>query len=339
METLLDFRSDTFTRPDAGMRRAMAEAEVGDDVVREDPTVNRLEERVAALFGREAALLVPSGTMANLVGVGLHCGRGDEAVLERRTHSFAHETGGMAALLGVLPATVDCPEGWLSEEALRGAIRGGDIHWPRTRLALVENTANLAGGLVVPLAHLARLYTICREHGLALHLDGARIWNAAAASGTPLADYGAVVDTLACSLSKGLGCPVGSLLVGDRAAIDEARRLRKMLGGGMRQAGVLAAAGLYALDVHLPRLGEDHELARRVAHALRQVLDESIEVDEPESNMVLLHTREPELAERLVESWARRNIRAFTVGGTMIRLVTHHDLPPDADAQLKERLG
>jgi len=338
MPAPLDFRSDTFTRPDAGMRRAMADAEVGDDVFREDPTVIRLEERVAALFGREAALLVPSGTMANLIGVGLHCGRGDEAVLERRTHSFAYETGGISALLGVLPAVVDCEEGWLSEAALAGAIRGGDDHWPRTRLALVENTANLAGGRVVPLEHLARLRVLCRERGLALHLDGARVWNAAAASGTPLADYGAAVDTLSCCLSKGLGCPAGSLVVGDQAAIAEARRLRKMLGGGMRQAGILAAAGLYALDRHLPRLGEDHELARRVARALRLALDESVYVEEPETNMIRLHAGNAELAEQLVRRWESLGVRAFTLRGGLIRLVTHHDLPADADEQVLARL-
>jgi threonine aldolase len=339
MQQPLEFRSDTFTAPDAGMRRAMAEAEVGDDVFREDPTVRRLEERVAELFGREAALFVPTGTMANLVGIGLHCGRGDEVVLERRTHSFAYETGGMSGLLGVMPAVVDCAEGWLGAEALTGAIRGDNVHWPRTRLALVENTANLAGGRVVPLDHLRRLRALCRERGLALHLDGARIWNAAAATGVALPAWAATADTLCCCLSKGLGCPAGSLVVGDRAAIDEARRLRKMLGGGMRQAGVLAAAGLYALDRHLPRLVEDHELARRVAHALRLVLDESCRVEEPETNMVRVHLREPLLTERLLETWAERGVRALALGGTMIRLVTHHDLPADAAEQLQARLG
>jgi threonine aldolase len=339
MATLLDFRSDTVTRPDEGMRRAMAAAEVGDDVFGEDPTVARLEERVAALFGREAALLVPSGTMANLIAVGLHCRRGDEAILERRTHTFGHETGGIAGLLGVMPSVVDCAEGWLGLEALAAAIHEEDIHHPRTRLAVVENTANLAGGLVVPLAHLSALAGLCRARGLALHCDGARIWNAAAASGTPLADYGAVVDTLACCLSKGLGCPAGSLLVGDRAHIGEARRLRKMLGGAMRQAGVLAAAGLHALDVFLPRLAEDHQAARRLAHALRLVLDESCQVQEPESNIVLVRTLEPGLTTLLLARWEIRGIRALALDEATIRLVTHHDLPADAPEQVRERLG
>lgn len=335
----LDFRSDTVTCPDAGMRAAMAAAEVGDDVFGEDPTVRRLEERVAALFGREAALLLPSGTMANLVAVGLHCGRGHEAVLERRTHTFAHETGGMSALLGVMPAVVDCPDGWLTPEALAGAIRGDNIHWPRTRLALVENTANLAGGRVLPLAVLDGLWTLCQERGLALHVDGARIWNAAAASGVALREYAARASTLSCCLSKGLGCPAGSLLVGDGEAVAEARRLRKMLGGGMRQSGVLAAAGLYALDTWLPRLEEDHRQARQVARTLRCLLDESIQVQEPESNMILLHSGEPALTRHLLADWERRGVRALALGESCIRLVTHHDLPVDTAFQLEARLG
>jgi threonine aldolase len=222
---------------------------------------------------------------------------------------------------------------------MAAAIHEEDIHHPRTRLAVVENTANLAGGLVVPLAHLSALAGLCRARGLALHCDGARIWNAAAASGTPLADYGAVVDTLACCLSKGLGCPAGSLLVGDRAHIGEARRLRKMLGGAMRQAGVLAAAGLHALDVFLPRLAEDHQAARRLAHALRLVLDESCQVQEPESNIVLVRTLEPGLTTLLLARWEIRGIRALALDEATIRLVTHHDLPADAPEQVRERLG
>lgn len=335
----LDFRSDTFTLPDAGMRRAMAEAELGDDVFNEDPTVHRLEEKVAALFGREAALLVPTGTMANLIGVGVHCGRGDEAVMERRTHSFTYETGGISGLLGVLPAVVDCPEGWLGLEGLEGAIRGDNVHWPRTKLALVENTANLSGGRVVPLDHMVSLLALCHRRGLALHVDGARIWNAAVASGNSLADYGAAADSLSCCLSKGLGCPAGSLVVGDRSLVEEGRRLRKMLGGGMRQSGVLAAAGLYALEHFLPRLEEDHHMATRLARVLRMVLDESCEVVEPETNMVLVRTVEPDLTLQLVDNWASHGMRVLTLGATTIRLVTHHDLPVDAPEQMLERLS
>jgi len=336
---ILDFRSDTVTRPDAAMRRAMAEAQVGDDVFGEDPTVRELEERVAALFGREAALFTPSGTMANLVAVGIHAGRGDEAVLERRTHTFFHEAGGMSSLMGVQAFPVDGPEGWLTAEALEAARRPDNVHFPRTRLAIVENTANLAGGRVVPADELARLHGTCRRNGVSLHLDGARIWNAAAACGLDLGTYGALADTLSCSLSKGLGCPAGSLLVGDRGHVEAGRRLRKMLGGGMRQAGILAAAGLHALDVWLPRLAEDHALAGRVALTLRFLLDESVQVVEPETNIILLHTGSPELTHHLLAGWEAVGIRALALGPTCIRLVTHHDLPEDAAFQLETRLG
>jgi len=335
----LDFRSDTVTRPTAAMRRAMAEAEVGDDVFGEDPTVRRLEERVAALFDREAALLLPSGTMANLVAIGLHCGRGDEAVLERRTHSFSYEAGGMSALLGVLPSTLDCAEGWLTAAALEGAVRGDNVHWPRTRLAIVENTANLAGGRVVPLAELARLRAVCERRGLALHVDGARVWNAAAAGGGALADIAALCDTLSCCLSKGLGCPVGSLLVGDRAAVDEGRRLRKQLGGGMRQAGVLAAAGLVALDERLPNIADDHRLARETAHALRLVYDDALVVEQPETNILLLRTGDGAQTADLLARWRERGVLALALGETTIRLVAHADLPADAADRLRERLA
>jgi threonine aldolase len=339
MNPVLDFRSDTVTRPSAAMRQAMAGAEVGDDVFGEDPTVRRLEERVAALFAREAALLLPSGTMANLTAIGLHCRRGDEAVIERRGHSYAHECGGMSALLGVIPSVLDCPEGWLTAPALATAIRGEDIHWPRTRLAIVENTANLAGGRVVPLAELGQLSALCHRHGLALHLDGARVWNAAAAGGGALEDIAALCDTLSCCLSKGLGCPAGSLLVGEREAIAEARRLRKQLGGGMRQAGVLAAAGLVALDEELPRLAEDHLLARETAHILRLVTDDAVVVEPPETNIIRLRTGDAEQTASLLARWREKGVLALDIDETTIRLVTHRDLPADAPKQLRQRLS
>ncbi len=338
MNTTLDFRSDTFTKPSAGMRKAMADAEVGDDVFREDPSLIGLEAETAELFGREAALFVPSGTMANLIGIALHCGRGDEVVMEKRTHSFSYETGGLSALLGVVASTVHCDTGILEVDALEAAIRGGDVHWPNTRLAIVENTANLVGGVVVSLDHTKALKTLCDSRGLALHMDGARIWNAAAASGTSLEEFAASVSTLSCCLSKGLGCPVGSLIVGDRDQIEKARWQRKMLGGGMRQAGVLAAAGHYALKHHLPRIGEDHQMARRVAAALRLVYGDRVRVEEPASNMVRLHTTSSEETPRLVENWKAKGILAFQLGPKMIRLVTHMDLPENADQLLVEAL-
>lgn len=339
MDPILDFRSDTLTKPSEAMRRAMAAAEVGDDVFREDPTVARLEETVAGLFGREAALFVPSGTMANLIAVGLHCRRGEEVVLERRTHTFSYEGGALSGLMGAMAAPVDCEEGWLTAAALEPAIRGEDVHWPRTKLAIVEDTANLAGGRVVPLGEIAKIGALCRRRGLALHVDGARVWNAAAAGGGTLADIAALADTLSCCLSKGLGCPVGSLLVGDAAAIAEARRLRKQLGGGMRQAGMLAAAGLHALDEHLPNLADDHQLAREIAHALRLVTDDELVVESPETNMIRVHAGDALQRDSLLARWGERGVRALPLGERSIRLVTHRDLPGDAAGQLRARLG
>lgn len=339
MEPILDFRSDTLTKPSAAMRRAMAEAEVGDDVFGEDPTTLRLEARVAELFGREASIFVPSGTMANLIAVGLHCGRGEEVVLERRTHTFSYEGGAMSGLMGAMAAPVDCEEGWLTAAALEPSIRGDNVHWPRTRLAIVENTANLAGGRVVPLEELAKIAALCRRRGLALHVDGARVWNAAAAGGGALCDIAALADTLSCCLSKGLGCPAGSLLVGEAPAIAEARRLRKQLGGGMRQTGVLAAAGLHALDEHLPNLADDHQLAREVAHALRLVTDDGLLVESPETNMVRVHAGDGLQRDGLLAAWRELGLLALPLGESAIRLVTHRDLPADAAAQLRERLG
>ncbi len=215
-QTIFDFRSDTVTRPGPGMREAMAAAEVGDDVMEEDPTVNRLEALAAELCDREAALFVPTGTMANLIGMALHCGRGDEAILERRTHSFSHEVAGAAALFGISLNPLDSPDGLPAPKQVAGAIRPNDIHEPESRLLIIENTANLAGGRVLSLELMRQMRELTLEHGLYLHLDGARIFNAAVATGVPVSDYAAQVDTMSFCLSKGLGCPVGSMVIGNK---------------------------------------------------------------------------------------------------------------------------
>ena len=336
---VLDFRSDTVTRPSNAMRQAMAAAEVGDDVMGEDPTVRALEERVAALFGRKASLYLPSSTMANLAGIAVHCTRGSEIILERRTHSVQHEVAGASALLGAGFWPVDCEDGRLSAADVRQALRQPDVHHPKSRLVITENTVNLAGGLVRSVAEIDELFTTCRELGLALHLDGARIWNAATALGVPLSEFGQRCDTLACCLSKGMGCPVGAMLVGDAATLDEARWYRKMFGGGMRQAGIIAAAGLYALDHEYPRLGEDHALARDVAKALASLDARPWTVRTPESNMVLLRCHTPADCLDQVAGLAAVGVLAYDVSPTDIRLVCHRDLPRDAAAQLLERLG
>ena len=337
-EQVLDFRSDTVTRPTPGMREAMARAEVGDDVMGEDPTVQRLEARVAALFGREASLFVPSGTMANLIGMALHCQRGDEVILERRTHSFVYEVGGGAALFGIPFHVVDSPDGIPQPEQIQKAIRPKNIHMPASRLLVVENTVNVAGGRVVSLERLTSLRALCQQNGLALHMDGARIWNAAVASSTPLSRFAGEVDTLSCCLSKGLGCPVGSLVIGNGEAIERARKLRKMLGGGLRQVGILAACGLYALDHHIDRLEEDQRMARELYQGLSQILDGRFRVQEPETNILLVHTDQSSTTERTLAAWSARNIQVLTLGETIIRLVTHLDLPGDAAAQALARL-
>jgi threonine aldolase len=334
----LDFRSDTFTKPSAGMRKAMAGAEVGDDVFREDPTVRELEERIAELFGREASMLVPSGTMANLIGIALHCQRGDEVIMERRTHSFAHEVGGGAALLGVLFNVLDSPDGIITPEQVQRVIRHKDVHEPISRLVVLENTINLAGGRVVPLKQVRAFHQLTRKRGMRLHMDGARIWNAAVAGGTPLPEYAGAVDTLSCCLSKGMGCPVGSLVIGDGADIERARWYRKMLGGGMRQAGVLAACGLYAIEHNLPRLRDDHIQAAELATGLHRVLDERHRVQEPETNILMVHTDGQATTEETLTTWYQLGILALPLSDTMIRLVTHIDVPPGGAAEAIRRL-
>jgi len=334
----LDFRSDTFTKPSAGMREAMARAEVGDDVFREDPTVKELEERIAELFGREASMLVPSGTMANLIGIALHCQRGDEVIMERRTHSFAHEVGGGAALLGVLFNVLDSTDGIITPEQVRGVIRHRDVHEPISRLVVLENTINLAGGRVVPQEQIQSFHQLTRERGMRLHMDGARIWNASVTGGTPLPEYAGAVDTLSCCLSKGMGCPVGSMVIGDAADIERARWYRKMLGGGMRQAGVLAACGLYAIEHNLPRLKDDHTQATELATGLRRVLDERHRVQEPETNILMVHTDGQATTEETLTTWYQLGIMALPLSDTMIRLVTHIDVPPGGAAEAIRRL-
>jgi threonine aldolase len=268
-ESLVDLRSDTVTRPTEAMRRAMAQAEVGDDVYGEDPLVNALEERVAGMFGHEAGLFVPSGTMGNQIGMRLVAEPGQEVLCDADAHVVTYEMGAAAAVFGLSTRTVVSDGGRLDADALIAQVRPrGDWHLTSTAAIAVENTHNRGGGLVQPLDQLQALWDWSRQAGVNVHLDGARIWNASVASGVDLATYGALADTASVCLSKGLGAPVGSVLVASAERIAAARLWRKRLGGGMRQAGVLAAAGLYALDAHLDRLAEDHEHAQLLAKRL-----------------------------------------------------------------------
>jgi threonine aldolase len=323
---LVDLRSDTLTRPTPGMRRAMAEAEVGDDVYGEDPTVNALEERVAELFGHEAALFVPSGTMGNQIGLRLVCEPGQEVLCDADAHIVTYEMGAAAAVFGISTRTVVSGTGGggfgdagrVSADQLIAQVRPkGDWHLTATAAVAVENTHNRGGGLVQPVEELQRLFEWSRGAGVAVHLDGARIWNAHVASGVPLATYGSLADTASVCFSKGLGTPVGSVLVGSAERIATGRLWRKRLGGGMRQVGVLAAACTYALDSHVERLAEDHEHARLLAERL------GADPARVQTNMVVLDDVD---ADRIIPAAEAQGVLVGHVSSRRIRLVTHLDV-------------
>jgi threonine aldolase len=316
----IDLRSDTLTRPTAAMRAAIAAAEVGDDVYGEDPTVNALEARGAALLGKEAALFVPSGTMANQIAIRLHTQPGDEMLCEAGAHPFHYEAGGGAMISGVTTRLLAGVRGVMDPAQVRGAFRPDDPHHAPLTLVTVEDTSNRGGGTVHPLPTLDALAEAAHDGGAAAHLDGARLMNAVVASGVSAARRVARFDTVSLCLSKGLGAPVGSLLAGPQPLIHRARRVRKALGGGMRQAGILAAAGLYALDQHVERLAEDHRRARALADGLQRA---GIEATTPETNMVYLRVED---AAATVARVAEAGVRCSAVGPQEIRLVVHLDI-------------
>ncbi|HCP45952.1 MAG TPA: low-specificity L-threonine aldolase [Deltaproteobacteria bacterium] len=325
----IDLRSDTVTRPTSAMREVMATAEVGDDVFGDDPSVLRLQEASAALLGKEAALFVPSGTMANQVALRTHTEPGDEVVLEATSHIYLYEAGGYAALSGISAWCVQGDRGLLTAEQVSGAIRpeGGLSHFPNTSLVCLENSANRGGGTVYSVDRLAQIEGVVRAHGLRFHLDGARVFNAAVAQDVDVATLAAPFDSISFCLSKGLGCPVGSVLVGSRAFIDRAHRFRKMLGGGMRQAGILAAAGLHALENHVARLAEDHRRARRIAEELSDVPGVDVDLSSVQTNMVYIDVTATGLAaSHFVSSLAEQGVHLTAVSPTALRAVTHLDV-------------
>ncbi len=326
MDTI-DLRSDTVTQPTPAMRHAMAQAEVGDDVYGEDPTINRLQEMGAAMLGKEAGLFVPSGTMGNLAAILAHCERGDEVILGNKAHTFLFEAGGVSALGGIHSCQIpNQPDGTLALDDIRAAIRPDDIHDPITRLIALENTHNRCGGVALTAEYTRSIGELARQFGLLLHLDGARIFNAAAVLGVPAAELAAPVDSVTFCLSKGLSAPVGSVLCGSKEFIHRALRVRKQLGGGMRQAGVLAAAGIVALETMVDRLPEDHRRAKILARGLSSLPGICLDPGSPYTNMIFLELdkNSPVSAPRLVELLARQGIRIGLVGDHRFRLVTHY---------------
>lgn len=323
-----DFRSDTVTRPTPAMRRAMAEARVGDDVFGEDPTVLELQTEVAALFGREAALFVPTGSQGNQIAVRLHTQPGEEVAVGEASHSFDWEMAALAALSGVQARILPTARGCIDREAASAAIHPAGGFRPACRLLMVENTHNFHGGAVVPLAHLTALKETAAERGARVHLDGARLWNAAAASGVPLSAYGEVADTIMVCLSKGLGAPVGSMLVGDEALIARARDVRKMFGGGMRQVGVLAAPGLVAVRDMRSGLAEDHARARRLGAAFVEHDGVSLPHGDVDTNIVIVRLAKRD-ADAVQQHLASRGVAAIAFAGDHLRFVTHHDVNDD----------
>ncbi|MEX0586777.1 MAG: GntG family PLP-dependent aldolase [Pirellulales bacterium] len=331
---MIDLRSDTLTKPTPGMRAAMADAVVGDDVFGEDPTVRALEERVAALLGKDEALFVPSGSMSNQIGVRLHCTLGDELICEGGCHIYNYEQAGYAQLTGAAARPVDAPEHVLRLELIRDLVRADNDHLPRTRLLCLENTHNRGSGRILPLDDIGEMCAWAHGNDLATHLDGARLMNAVVATGIDAAAWSSHFDTVSICFSKGLGAPVGSALAFPREMAKAARRHRKVLGGGMRQAGILAAAALYALDHNVRRLAEDHEKAQTLAAAVRQAPHLTLQPDEIDTNIVIFSV-DPDwgTAPEFVAALAKQGVLTLAVSNTRVRAVTHLDV---STAQVKE---
>lgn len=322
----VDLRSDTVTYPTPEMRQAMAQANLGDDVMGEDPTVNRLQEMAAEKMGKEAGLFVASGTMGNLAAILAHCQRGDEAILGDKAHTFLFEAGGISALGGIHSHQVaNQPDGTLTLADIRAAIRSDDVHFPTTRLISLENTHNRCGGVCLTPAYTQAVGELAKQHGLVLHIDGARIFNAAVEQGVQASELVAPADSVTFCLSKALCAPVGSVLCGSNEFIAKARRIRKQLGGGMRQAGVLAAAGIVALEMMVERLGEDHVRARKLAEGLAKI--PGLELDPgPYTNMIFVNLAQnvPLSAKEVAGRLAGMGVRAGVTGERRFRLVTHY---------------
>jgi threonine aldolase len=323
----IDLRSDTVTQPTPEMREAMAEAAVGDDVYRDDPTVIRLEELAAEMLGKEAALFVPSGTMGNLLALLVHCQRGDEVIVGSQSHIYLNEVAGMAALGGIQACAVpNQKDGTLSLDDIQASIRSEDVHHAFTRLVCLENTQNICGGVPLTVEYTRQVGELARKNNLSLHIDGARIFNSAAAQNVDVKALVAPADSVMFCLSKGLVAPIGSMLVGSKKFIARARHLRKMLGGGMRQVGVIAAAGIISLEMMTKRLGEDHARAANLASGLRQIPGLIVDADSPFTNMVYLNLAEDVQlnAGQIVEKMKKYGVMLDSENSRRFRLVTHY---------------
>jgi threonine aldolase len=326
-DTAIDLRSDTVTRPTPGMRAAMNAAEVGDDVFHEDPTALKLQERVAALLGKEDAIYVPSGTMSNQIGIRCHTVPGDELLCETSCHVYAYEVGGAAQLSLVTSRPIDGDHGILDVSQLEDKLRPENDHLVRTRVVSLENTHNRGGGRVYPIEKIKAISSWAHQHGLIMHCDGARLWNAVVASGIPAKEWARHFDTVSVCFSKGLGAPVGSALVGPAELIKKARKIRKLFGGGMRQIGSLAAAALYAIDNHIDRLAEDHRNAQVLAQAVSDTPGLRLNQPEVETNIIWVEI-DPELgtAKEVQAALKQRGVLVHAAFGQIVRLVTHLDV-------------
>lgn len=336
MNKIIDLRSDTVTKPSEEMRKAMYEAEVGDDVYKEDPTVNKLEQFASELFDVEATLFVPTGLMGNQICLRVLTQRGDEVICERGAHIFQYESGSAAGLSGIQLNLVDGINGVFTPEQVEPLIRPESAYYmPRTRVVEIENTHNNAGGTINPIENIVALQELTDKHSLYLHLDGARIWNAAVATGVSLNEYASYFDSVSCCLSKGLGAPVGSLILGTKGFIQEAFRVRKAMGGGMRQVGILAAAGLYALQNNIERLEEDHENAYELAAHLNLIPEVEINLDNVETNIVMFKPKKKSV-EDVISKCKENGLIMGPAGVGVVRAVTHMDISEEdiADAKL-----
>lgn len=329
---IVDLRSDTVTRPSKEMYEAMMSALVGDDVFGEDPTINQLEEKLAGMFGMEAGLFCSSGTQSNQIAVKAHTQPGDEIILHKLSHIYYYEGGGLAFNSGISACLLDGDRGLITAAQVADHINPDDVHRPVTRLVSVENTMNKGGGVIYDFNELLKIGEVCRNNGLSYHLDGARLFNALAETTQTPADYGQLFDSISICLSKGLGAPVGSVLLGKKDFIKKSRRIRKVLGGGMRQAGILAAAGIYALDNHIQTLKEDHRRARIIADAFLKspYISHIVPV---ETNMVFATLDENHNAEHFVEYLQQNGVLALSLANRQVRVVTHRDI----DDQMLEK--